>query len=333
VSAKTPEPEQDPGHRRPRREPRMPRAGRGPAGFARATGGFWWRDFLNRVTSAFRSRGDRSRPRPRQPYGLPDLLDMDDPKDSFSFETPAKGDGYNFVVGVRCAWHVQATAYPENKRKKTLEIQRLMEKHRPVIRERIEETIRPEARKFAPYRAAEAEKYVNSSSVATCISDGDVQVDFWTRIDVCDQVREDLKKVWQNRLAEDAQGDLKKDSVTLIGELQEQWQLLLRQGLEGVGKIQEAKAAWIAPYALALAQEPRDSAADYLRNMIEHRVSHAEDLLTKLSTLTSDQRVEAIEFAFESDSALRAVLAYLGVDIPARKSMNGHHKDGAESNA
>jgi hypothetical protein len=71
----------------------------------------------------------------------------------------------------------------------------------------------------------------------------------------------------------------------------------------------------MAPYALALAQDPEHAAA-YLKDVLEGRVSHAEKLLAALGTLAIDDRFEAVEFAFQSESALRSLLMYLGVPVP-----------------
>ena len=285
----------------------MPRADSTPAGFIRAMfSATWWRELAGHLAGLFRDRRTEDRRAPYRSHGLPDLLDLDEPQDTFTLETPAMGEAYNFLIGIRCSWSVQGTAFPEQKKRRTQEVQRLIARHRPVIRERIEDTIRPIAREYPPYRAAEAERAIRHE-LRECLSEGELQVKARARVNVCEPVRQDLRQVWQQRLVEDAKGDLKKVSVELIGELQEAWRDLLLRGLRGIGEVQVAKAGWIAAYALALAQDPEKSAGAYLHDMIEHRVRHAEGLLTELSDLVVDQRVNAIEFAFASDSALRAV--------------------------
>lgn len=322
MSTYTPDPDSEPGGRRPG-APRMPRADSTAAGFIRAMfSAAWWRELAGHLAGLFHRRRSEDWPGPYRTRGLPDLLDLDEPQDTFTLETPAKGEAYNFLVGIRCSWTVQGTAFPEQKKRRTQEVQRLITQQRPVIRERIEDTIRPIARDYPPYRAAEAERAIRHG-LRECVAEGDLEVKVRARVDVCEPVRQDLRQVWQQRLVEDSKGDLKKASVELIGELQESWRELLLRGLRGIGEVQVAKAGWIAPYALALAQDPEQSAGAYLQDMIKHRVSHAEDLLTDLSDLVVDQRVDAIEFAFASDSALRAVLSYLGVPVPPRNSANG----------
>jgi hypothetical protein len=328
----TPEPDDQSPPWHQRGKPSMPRAGSGPG----ARGIFssaWWRGLAGRVRWPFRRRRrGPERPAPPRPEGLPDLLDTDEPEETFRFQTPAKGDGYHFEVSVRCSWCVQATAYPPHRKRRTQEIRNLVDEQRPVVRDRIQDTVRRIARYYPPYRPAEAEHAIGDE-LSACLSEGDLRVKVQVRVDVCDPVREDLRQVWKKRLVEDAEGESQKTSVQLVGELQDLWRELLLDGLQDIGEIQTAKTAWIAPYALALAQDPQESAAEYLRKMIAHRVDHAESLLTELGELVVDQRVEAIEFAFGSDSALRAVLKLLGVPVPDRGLGSARNDDSNASAA
>jgi hypothetical protein len=288
----------------------------------------WWSRTWSRFTSSFRRSWVRGPFPPR--LKMPTLLDLHEPNDEFSFETPALGDGFNFRVRVRCSWTVQATASEEETKRKTAEVRDFIERSRAITRDRLEERIRPIARTFPPYQAANAEKALNDT-IADCLNDGDVRVTVRTWIDVVDPVREDLQKVWHERLIAESgselerdlkkdqmvlSGDLKKAHVALLGELQEDWQKLLIAGLTGMGAVEEASATWLAPYALKLAEDP-DNAAGYLKDVLERRVDHAERLLADLGALAIDDRVEAIEFAFQSQSALHRLLMYLGVPIPA----------------
>jgi hypothetical protein len=301
----------------------MPRADSTTTSFVEALlSATWWREQGHRLAGLFRRRRTGARPSPG-PWGSPpDPLDLDVPEDTFVLETPALGDAYNFLVGIRCTWSVQGTASAGNRKRRTQEIQRLVARQRPVVREQIDATVRKAARHHAPYRAAAAEQEIGEKLQA-CKAEGDLHVRIRVRVDVCEAVRDDLKTVWQHRLVEDAKGDEKKATVELIGELQEAWRGLLLEGLRGIGDVQTARASWIAPYALALAQDPEQSAGVYLRDMIKHRVSHAEDLLTELSDLVVDRNMDPIEFAFGTNSALHALLRLLGVPISPQASANG----------
>jgi hypothetical protein len=278
----------------------------------------WWRRLWGRLTARFRraQSDENPMPEPSPAIQMPSLLDIHEPSDEFTIETPALGDAFNFLVQVRCSWCVQATAPEEEKEKKIAEVREFIQKSRAITRDRIEERVRPIARTFPPYRAAEAEKVLNEK-LFDCLNDGDVQVTVRTWVDVSDPVREDLQKVWRHRLVVDADGDLKKAHIELLDELQEAWQKLLIVGLEGIGAVEEAKTGWLAPYALALAEDPKP-AAGYLKDILEKRVDHAERLLADLGALAIDDRFEAIEFAFHSESALRALLTYLGVPVPTQ---------------
>jgi hypothetical protein len=277
-----------------------------------------------RIVAAFRRQetGENPMPEPPPPLEMPSLLDILEPSDEFTIETPALGDAFNFLVRVRCSWCVQATATEEEKKQKIAQVREFIQKSRPITRDRIEERVRPIARAFPPYRAAAAEEALNEE-IVDCLNDGDVRVTVRTWVDISDPVREDLQKVWRHRLIVDADGDLKKAHIQLLGELQERWQQLLIAGLEGIGAVDEAKTGWLAPYALALAEDPKH-AAGYLKDVLEKRVDHAEQLLADLGVLAIDERFEAIEFAFQSESALRALLTYLGVPVPsADRAANG----------
>lgn len=265
------------------------------------------------------------------PLQMPQWLDVHEPSDDYTFETPALGDAFNFMIRVRCSWCVQATAYPEEMERKTAEVLDFIERGRPVIQYRIEEHVRPIARQFPPYRAAEAEAEL-SKQLSDCLSDGDVRVTARTRVDVCPPVREDLRKAWRRRLAADADGDMKKMYVELLGELREKWEGLLADGLEGMGAVPEARTSWLAPYALSLAEDPKHAAA-YLKDVLDKRVGHAESLLADLGALAIDSRLEAVEFAFQSESALRALLVYLGVPIPSRDDAEAGVGSGAGGGA
>jgi hypothetical protein len=225
------------------------------------------------------------------------------------------GDAYNFHIRVRCSWCIQATASEDEKEEMIAEIRDFIARSRGITRERLEERIRPIARRYPPYRAAEAEEELNRE-IVDCLNNGAVRVKVRAWVDVSDPVREDLKKVWQQRLTADADGDLKKAHVELLTELQTAWQRLLLTGLEDIGAVAEAKTGWLAPHALALAEDP-EGAAGHLREALDRRVKQTEQLLNDLGALVVDERIEEIEFVFQSDSALRALLAYLGVPIPS----------------
>lgn len=273
----------------------------------------WWTRAWRRFTGPFRLRWVTTSTR------MPTLLDVHEPSEEFSFETPALGDAFLFRVRVRCSWTVQATASEEEKKAKIAEIRKFIEESRAITRDRIEERVRPIARTFPPYRPAEAEKALNET-ISDCLNDGDVRVTVRTWVDVSDPVRADLQAIWHERLVAESATELdsvlKKAHVTLLGELQEEWRKLLVAGLVGIGAVDEAKTRWLAPYALALAEDP-NNAAGYLKDALEGRVDHAERLLTDLGMLAIDERAEAIEFAFQSQSALHRLLMYLGVPVPA----------------
>jgi hypothetical protein len=293
----------------------------------------WWQRTWDRVTAPFRSKKTTGAVpeeplEPPKPLQFPKLLDIHVPSEDFDFETPALGDGFNFRIRVRCFWTIQATAPDEKRETEIAEVRKFIDDSRAVTRDRIEENIRPIARTFEPYRAAEAEKVLNDQ-LRHCIKGGDVLVTLRIWVDVTDPVREDLQKVWHNRLAWDAGGDLQKEQVRLLGELQERWEELLKAGMRDMGMemdVDLAETRWLAPYALALAQDP-NHAAKYLEGALNDRVGQTEKLLRDLLDLAVDERVEAVDFAFQTQSALLKLLAFLGVPVPALASANSDHSE------
>jgi hypothetical protein len=143
-------------------------------GAGRAFGARWWQERWRRLIRFLRRSPASDMPRIK-PLVMPDLLDIDEPSDNFTIETPAQGDAFNFRIRVRCSWCIQATATEEEREKKIAEVRAFIEKSRTITRERIEERIRPVARTFPPYRAAEAEERLNDE-IVDCLNGGDVRV-------------------------------------------------------------------------------------------------------------------------------------------------------------
>ncbi|MEV1238473.1 hypothetical protein ACIBO2_44715 [Nonomuraea sp. NPDC050022] len=269
----------------------------------------WWQRFVARARAWFTSGGLNLDPFAPPTSITPDYV----PRDTFSLSVPALGDAFDFTVTVLVAWEVRGTAAGEPLRHADpAELQRFIASSRQGAREVIEELIRPVARRFPPYQAAEAEREL-AKVLQACFHDGDLQAKVRVRVDVAAPVKDELRKVWIVRLHEDGKGDLRKQAVRLTSDLQDIWHDVLRKGLTEFGEVDIARTSWIAPYALALTEDPKN-AASYLQLMLEKRVDQAEKLLASLSNITlSGDHVDALEIAFQSDSALRAVLKELGV--------------------
>lgn len=272
-----------------------------------------WTRFLAWIRAWFTDRGDTWPDGDHEPYAPPTSVTPDHvPRDEITLETPALGDAFNFRVTILIKWEVRATGAEPAREADPKELEAFIAASRRGIREVIEDRVRPVARRYPPYRAAEAEEHLGRE-LKSCFHDGDLQATVRVRVDVTEQVQQKLREVWLKRLLVDANGDLRKGAVTLTGELQDMWHEVLRKGLTEFGPVDAGRTAWIAPYALALTENPKN-AAGYLTTLLEKRVNHAQMLLNELSDIVTDRdHVDALEIAFQSQSALRAVLLELGV--------------------
>ncbi|MFC4534076.1 hypothetical protein [Sphaerisporangium dianthi] len=281
----------------------------------------WWQGLWRRITGRADRPGMEERPVPRP-------VVVEEPSQEFTILTPAKGDGFPFSVRVRCDWEVSAMADDDHMTKKTAEVRQSLTRLRGTIQERVEAAIRPIARQYPPYRPAEAERAIGPALVS-CMKDGEVKGNIRVWVDVCEPVRKDLEEVWRQRLLLDAQGEHRRVLVEQLRLRRDQWQEILLQSLRGVGEITAEKATWIAPYAMALAQEEGD-ATQVLRYMLKERFDESDRLFKALSDLVVDHReLEEFDFIVQSDSALRSLLHHLGVPVAPQENDGGRALEGA----
>jgi hypothetical protein len=261
----------------------------------------------------------------KRSVAVPVTLDVRKHDDEFALETPAQGEAFTFQIKVRCSWHVPDAEARAERRLTSWEIQDFIERSRTTAQSTLEDLIRPAARQFPPHRAAEAEQALNKA-VAGCLDGGNVRVTVRVRVEVCSAIRQKLELEWEDRLKKDVADDTQKAHVQALRDLQEEWRKLLVAGLEGIGAVPEAKTEWLAPYALALAENPK-GASEQLRKVLEDRVSQTETLLKNLIQTSLDGRMDALEFAYQSESTLRALLVYLGVPVPSANGGPGESRE------
>ena len=207
----------------PWEEPEVPRLGR-------PFSAHWWRpERWARLILPLRRARYAGMPG-IMPLKMPALLDVRERSDTFTIESPAMGDAFTFLIRVRCTWCGLAPVTEEEKEHRTAEVRAFIEENRAITRERVEEKIRPIARQFPPYRASEAEERLNRE-LADGLDDGDVRVVVRARVDVSDPVREDLQKIWRQRLAADAEVEMKK-----VAELQADVARIDKSGSSELGK-------------------------------------------------------------------------------------------------
>ncbi|GAA3133269.1 hypothetical protein [Streptosporangium carneum] len=237
-------------------------------------------------------------------------------RQEFTFTTPAMGDAFPFTVRVRCDWHTDATADRKAMADRTREIEKSIKELSAEAQDMIERRVRPIGRRYPPYRAAEVEEAIGRELV-NCMNDGDVKCAIRVWVDVCEPVRKDLQELWHERLLLDNYGDIREVYVEQIRTLRDRWQETLLESLRGVGDVETEKATWIAPYAMALAEDAEISGAATLEVMLQERVTETNQLFKNLSDLVIERRrLDEFDFIVQSDSALHALLRHLGVPVP-----------------
>ncbi|MEO3810624.1 hypothetical protein ABGB17_16615 [Sphaerisporangium sp. B11E5] len=225
-----------------------------------------------------------------------------------TFTTPARGDVYELTVNVEMCWCATGTLSDETLRTKiTARV--------PGVLAELKAAARPVARGFLPFRPDEAEgpvaaailRAVNGELAATPDEDG-VVLNCTPRVRVqMDPVIRDLQRPFvENQLKQEARYDLSELAARRLGDLRIVWRDFITAGL----------AEWETPYAVSLAQQP-DLAFKLLFSMREDRREEARGLVGTVAQVASGHdRLDLLEFAVASDSALRRTYELLGLPLP-----------------
>ncbi|PRY00711.1 hypothetical protein [Allonocardiopsis opalescens] len=245
--------------------------------------------------------------------------------DTVRFESPAAGDGHVFVIEVRCYWCAQVTILDESLRESTeARLRRSLARHRTEITDRVIDLVRPLARRYQPFQAAELEEAL-STRLAGCFDDGEVQCTTRSRVDVSEPVRELLVRVGNELIKLDGQGRYQVARIAQLRMLRYEWEELLLDALKGAGEVDDSRATWLAPYALSLAETP-EHATERLAEMLQERQSATVELFNDLSEIISTNRegeLDQVSFMMSSDHIFREMLKQLGLPVPARDRGNG----------
>jgi hypothetical protein len=293
-------------------------SGRGPG---------WWRAIVAWWRLVFAPDSAAEEPRwPPVGDGRGELVTLDSDVDNWSFTTPALGEAHAFSVQANCSWSVSRPAVSaEQVGDVRRALRTALDGARAGIQRRVEDEVRRLARRYPPYRAAEAELVIGRQ-IETCMGDGDIRCRIALRIDVSDAVRTELQAFWSRRMELDMNLDYSQHKADRIHEVQQSWTRVLSSGLtdleasfggttsSGVGST--SVQPWMAPYALLLAERPTD-VAEVMDGMLAKRIGQGRELLADLAKVVRQhQEVDAYDVAVRSDAALRSVLQGLGVPVP-----------------
>jgi hypothetical protein len=242
----------------------------------------------------------------RQPV-LP-VTDTFSKTETVVFDTPAKGDAYNFTVTVElclCATG-QLNRY---------ELESSLNGRLPDLIAELKAVARSEARRHPIFRPGAAEPQVAAELEAAVrrtlagVPDEQrvsLQCSTRVRVDMPDAVRELQRQTVEEQVKLEARYEHSEQAALRLGELREVWSKFIKDGL----------AEWNTPYAVHMAQQPGQAAAT-LFTLRKDRKDEAEKLVDMVSAVTiGNQRMDLLEFALATDSALRKTHELLGIAPP-----------------
>jgi hypothetical protein len=228
--------------------------------------------------------------------------------DSFEFDTPAVGDGYDFSVTVHFTWCVTGHAYGEV-------LVARAEEHRDSLLERTVARIRGVSRGFAAYEVGDAENKVHRvigelftgtrlSFVSATGTDGDARpIEHRTILRLDKPVREAQRAAWSERQNAVNEHALARLLVTQFGERRQLWQEFLQEG----------RNDWLTPYAVALAKDP-GAVAEIVEKMNGDRREQAKELANQVvdQAVQYEER-DAFDLMLQNDRVLRHLMELIGV--------------------
>jgi hypothetical protein len=227
---------------------------------------------------------------------------------ALSFGTPARGDAYDFTISVSLCWCATGR----------IDREAMLEKIKarvPEANAEITEAVRSVARRFVPYRPDLAEEHIAAavksavkSVLDTTRDDDGIQLTCAPRtaVAVTAEIRDMQRQYVAPEMSFEARCSLSKLAAERLGELRDTWRGFIEKGL----------SEWSTPYAISLALR-YDEAAKILFAMREDRRREAEGLVDTIAQVASGHdRLDLLEFAVASDSALRKTYELLGIPLP-----------------
>jgi hypothetical protein len=225
-----------------------------------------------------------------------------------SFTTPAKGDAYAFTVHVDLCFCATGQ----------LPHDRLLAKidtRLPDVRTELKAAARRAAREHPVFRAGAAEPHI-AAAIQTAVdealagvpeADGAVLTcTARVRVDMPDAVRELQRQAVVEQLRFEARYELSEQSARRLGELRVVWSEFIKDGLPN----------WETPYAVLMAQQPAQVAATLFTMRADRKTEAAQLVDTIAAVAAGHERMDLLEFALATDSALSKTYEVLGITRP-----------------
>ncbi|MCM4081073.1 hypothetical protein [Paractinoplanes hotanensis] len=224
------------------------------------------------------------------------------------FTTPAKGDAYDFTVTVEVC--LCATGQQTGEDLDSVLTHRL-----PDLVAEVKAAARPEARRHPIFRpgaaepqvAAEIEAAVRQALVGVPDEQGtSLQAGTRVRVDMPEAVRDLQRQMIDEQVKLDARYEHSEQAALRLGELRDVWSKFIEDGLD----------KWNTPYAVHMAQQPAQTSAT-LFTLRKDRKEEAEKLVDVVAQVTvGTERMDLLDFAYATDSALRKTHELLGIVPP-----------------
>ncbi|MCG0288726.1 hypothetical protein [Streptomyces sp. PSAA01] len=229
-----------------------------------------------------------------------------------SFDTPAKGGGFDFQVEIRCDWCAEGRLDQET-------LSGAIDGYQATMSQRLTERVRDIARGYQPFHAEQAERHLNQElQEGECFENGLVTCSTTAFVQPPPQVLEQQRKAAlelqeiEHRYAKSAL------QVRLLTEVAEQWRTFLAGGL--VGERRDADSiSWLTPWAVLLAEQP-DKAATEVGEMFRGRQEQFRNFAKLLGRQVKEYEAQDLfEFVSANERQLGHAMRVFGLPTPGRQ--------------
>ncbi|MEU8822318.1 hypothetical protein [Streptomyces sp. NPDC048636] len=226
-----------------------------------------------------------------------------------TFETPAKGGGFDFLVEIRCDWCAEGRLDLET-------LRGAIDSYQAAMPQRLSERIRDIARRYEPFHVEEAERSINDAlKTGECFEGGLVSCRTVASLQPAPEVVEQQRKAAlelqeiEHRYAKSAL------RVRLLANATQEWREFLASGLVGARRDGDS-LSWLTPWAVLLAEQP-DKAATEVSVMYQQRQEHVADFIKLLQGQTKNyQSQDIFEFVVANERHLGHAMRLFGLPLP-----------------